>query len=305
MAVVNPVGGSGDPRRDTWVTPLWLADVISGDYEVDLDPCSNPRSHILAKDAVSLEHGGDGLFRAGEALTEGFWTQGGIIIKATADTRTFINPGYSRGQVIRWVRHYRHTDFIYLLRWAPDTEWFAELWPHCWGAWFPRKCEANPSGRINFEPPPGVATSNNPFPHALYLRTQPSGKFLDRLLAHGYLVRNDRQGTTEPNRRANEPAPAAAGGGGPNGAGTPATSGFAGIDRTAIATPRNVAWTDTGISAYIPATAAAPSRPTTRVRAFRLEDEFPEPIPAAVGCTCEDCERARANGRSEGEDVPF
>ncbi len=190
--MVNPVGGSGtEEGRDGACTPRWLAEVIG---EVGLDPCSNSRSHIQAMWKVRSDLGGDGL---GGTL-RGTFIWAGIVpprlqVKATSKWRVFVNCPYARGQVIRWVRHYRGTNFIFLLRWAPDTEWYAELWPWCWGAWFPRKCAVNPSGRINFDPPPGVEFSSNPFPHALYLRNEPTGDFLDRLLATGYLVRNERQ----------------------------------------------------------------------------------------------------------------
>lgn len=170
MATVNPVGGSGtEEGRDGWCTPAWLARVIG---RVDLDPCSNVRSHISAINEIfEVEDGLGGSHPW--APVPSHW-------------RVFCNPPYVRGQVLRWVRHYRRTNFIFLLRWAPDTEWFRELWPVCWGAWFPNV-------RINFEPPPGVESSSNPFPHALYLRREPAGEFLDRLLASGYLVRNERR----------------------------------------------------------------------------------------------------------------
>jgi len=183
---VSPYGGSGtEEGRDGWCTPRWLAEVIG---LVSFDPCSNVRSHISAGIRIGELPGYDGLYgELGQALV------GDVIYTVQPKARVFVNPPYARGQVIRWVRHYAHTNFIFLLRWAPDTVWFGELWPKCWGAWFPRKCEVNPSGRINFEPPPGVETSSNPFPHALYLRSEPAGEFLDRLLATGYLVRNERQ----------------------------------------------------------------------------------------------------------------
>lgn len=43
---------------DSTVTPKWLADMLP---EVDFDPCSNPRSHVRARWAWSLEKSIDGL----------------------------------------------------------------------------------------------------------------------------------------------------------------------------------------------------------------------------------------------------
>lgn len=184
-AGVNPVGGSGKKEaRDSACTPKWLAALIGS---VHLDPCWNPRSHIGGMFRCSLEHGGDGLARADEEprLYRGSFRWGMDAIGrnttiAGDDWEVFINPPYAAGQVIRWVRHYRHTRFIFLLRWDPSTRWFAELMPHCTHVWFPRK-------RINFEPPPGVTFSSNPFPHALYLR-DPSPELLERLAPRGRIL---------------------------------------------------------------------------------------------------------------------
>ena len=149
--------------RDSWCTPRWLADIIG---RVDLDPCGNERSHIDAESICRLVDGEDGL----ATLPKSYH-------------RVFINPPYSRGQVLRWVRHYLNTDFIFLLRWDPSTEWFAELAPRCAAFWFA-------SRRINFEPPPGVRGGSNPFPHALYLANYPEGEFLNGLRGAGYLIDN-------------------------------------------------------------------------------------------------------------------
>ncbi len=102
-----------------------------------------------------------------------------MALRACARASVFLNPGYSRGEVIKWVQHYRETRFIYLLRWAPDTKWFAALHPRCSHVWHPDR-------RIDFEPPPGVKASSNPHPHALYLR-EPSQDLLDRLDTAGYI----------------------------------------------------------------------------------------------------------------------
>ncbi len=129
------------PDRDTWCTPKWLAEAVGA---WDVDPCSNGRSHIKASTTVSLELGGDGL-----------------ALEVRPDTRVWINPPYSRGQVVRWVRAYLHTRFCFLLRFDSSTEWFALLIAHT-------AVYALPTQRVNFEPPPSVASSSNPFPHALF-----------------------------------------------------------------------------------------------------------------------------------------
>ena len=182
---VNPAGGSGGEARGTWCTPEWLAELIG---QVHLDPCSNARSHMTAALKLSLELGDDGL-DIGEGGPGG-WRMavaGGIsdpadFVHSHADdkTITYINPPFTRGEVIKWVEHYKHTRFIFCLRWAPDTRWFKTLIAECDYVWFPGK-------RIQFEPPPGVVASNNPFPHALYLR-DPAADLLARLSATGYLL---------------------------------------------------------------------------------------------------------------------
>lgn len=187
---VNPAGGSGKSEgRDSWCTPKWLADLLS---TFDLDPCSNPRSHIRASRRLMLEEESDGLYPhlgpGGYALGNGCYVTGRKTTRQYVDIvkpacRTFINPPYAHGEVIKWVRHWRHTRFCFLLRWDPSTAWFAELIPHCTHVWFPPR-------RINFEPPPGVKSSSNPFPHALYLRDPPQD-LLDRLVKNGFLLAID------------------------------------------------------------------------------------------------------------------
>ena len=132
--------------RDGACTPEWLANALG---YFDLDPCSNERSHIRAAVALMETLGDDGLI----GLTAYDW-------------RVFINPPYSRGQVIKWVRHYKHTDFTFLLRWDPSTRWFKELIAECEVVWFADE-------RIEFEPPPGITFSRNPYPHALFFKRWP------------------------------------------------------------------------------------------------------------------------------------
>lgn len=139
----NVHGGTGEPDRGTWCTPAWLAERIG---PVDLDPCSNPRSHIQAARSCQLERGEDGL---------------AIASSIPSSARVFINPPYERGAVVQWIRAYAHTRTIYLVRFDVSTDWFVELYRSA-------RLVAIPRGRrVNFEPPPGVTGSSSTFPHAL------------------------------------------------------------------------------------------------------------------------------------------
>lgn len=133
-----------EPDRNSWCTPKWIADAVG---VFDLDPASNPRSHIRAGRSCELERGEDGLTLAAEI---------------DAGQRVWINPPYARGQVIRWIRAYKHTRFCFLVKVDPSTEWFAELFEASLLILLPR------GTRIEFEPPPGVAGDSNQFPHGLF-----------------------------------------------------------------------------------------------------------------------------------------
>jgi hypothetical protein len=148
--------------RGSWCTPEWLADLIG---LVDLDPCSNGRSHVQAANTCELPF------------------TSGLLCYAPSAYVVFVNPPYGPGEVVKWVRHHRHTRFIFLLRWDPSTEWFAELHPACTHVWFPDR-------RIDFDPPPHIESSTNPFPHALYMR-DPDPALLERLRGAGYLFTVD------------------------------------------------------------------------------------------------------------------
>lgn len=142
--------------RDSWCTPKWLADKLG---YFDLDPCSNERSHVNAAVRLDGSPGKDGLA----------WP----IVRGD---KVFVNPPYSRGQVSRWVDRYAdHWDATFLLRWDPSTAWFRSLMRRVGFVFFPKD-------RIEFEPPPGVAASSNPFPHALYFTANWAyDKFASRL----------------------------------------------------------------------------------------------------------------------------
>lgn len=184
---VNPIGGSGaEEDRDSACTPEWVAKLIG---YVELDPATNERSHIYSGLHLLLSVGDNGI---DDPATPGSFRIGKSPTQSRADESyiVFCNPPYARGEVIKWVRHYRHTRFIFLLRWDPRTKWFREIIPHCTHVWFPLETKDHP-GRIEFEPPPGVTFSSNPFPHALYLR-EPSADLLARLAPHGLLLPVDK-----------------------------------------------------------------------------------------------------------------
>lgn len=147
----EPDGAIGDPEpevqadRDSWCTPFAIAQDI-GTW--DLDPCSNARSHIQATRTYDLARDEDGIKLA----------------RFVKDTdRVFINPPYScaAGGVLEWVRAYAHTRFCFLVRLDFSTQWFDELYKLAMGIYVPRR------ERVQFEPPPGVEASSNPFPHGL------------------------------------------------------------------------------------------------------------------------------------------
>lgn len=137
---------SVDPDRDAWVTPKWIADAVG---EWDLDPATNERSHIRSRATFMLDRGQDGI-----ALAR----------RVGRNTRVWCNPPFSRGQVIRFVRAYGHTNFCFLLRFDCSTEWFGELEPLCERILVPK------NQRIQFDAPHGAKASSTPFPHGLFYR---------------------------------------------------------------------------------------------------------------------------------------
>lgn len=147
-------GGSGDVDRGTWCTSKLWADRV-GPW--DLDPFSNPRSHIVSTARCMLEDGGNGLAK-GVAGT--FQTADQRLHVAMADTRVWIQPPYE--VVLDAIAHYGHTRFCALLRLDSSTEWFAKLWERT------QVIALAKGTREFFEPPPGVEGSTNPQPHALY-----------------------------------------------------------------------------------------------------------------------------------------
>lgn len=140
--------------RGSWCTPKRYADLVG---RFDLDPFSNARSHIRSALACMLERGDDGL--AGPDTGE-FWCSVNGRVLATEDWRVWIQPPYDI--VLKAIRHYGHTRFTALLRLDPSTEWFAELYKLS-------EIILVPAGdRIEFDPPPGIRASANPFPHGFF-----------------------------------------------------------------------------------------------------------------------------------------
>lgn len=164
----NVHGGSGEKPRGTFCTPRKYA-IAVGSW--DLDPFSNPRSHIVAAVRCMLEDGGDGFGDGtpGSYRTGGEVTLVQLVAVADASTHVWLQPPYERGFVERVVKHYGHTRFCALLRFAPDTEWFEQLWPRVRAIAIPRE-------RIPFETPDGVQLEDAdggedrgaPFPHVFY-----------------------------------------------------------------------------------------------------------------------------------------
>jgi hypothetical protein len=146
---VNVRGGSADPERGSWCTPSWLAEKLG---RFDLDPCSNERSHVRATRRLALTDGEDGLAEN--------WLLSPFVL---AGPRVFINPPYERGSVLRWLRAYERARWCFLLRFDPSTEWFREIYRRAALVCVTRR-------RVNFEPPPGVPASSQPFPHAVYYK---------------------------------------------------------------------------------------------------------------------------------------
>ena len=75
------------PDRDTWATPEWLTRAIG---RVDLDPCSNDRSTVLAKRTFNLDARGEDGLKLAKFVSR--------------NTRTYVNPPYGRGLVIQFIR---------------------------------------------------------------------------------------------------------------------------------------------------------------------------------------------------------
>jgi hypothetical protein len=150
----NVHGGSREKKRGAWCTPKDWAEAVG---HFDGDPFSNPRSHISSDWRCQLEDGGDGF---GDKTPGSFRLANGLLGRAGEDTKIFGQPDYRF--VLEAIAHYGHTRFCFLLRFDTRTKWFRQLY-----ALSGLVCVAR---KIEFEPPPGVDASANPFPHALFYK---------------------------------------------------------------------------------------------------------------------------------------
>lgn len=172
--VKSPHGGSKQKARGAWCTPKLIADAVG---PFDLDPFSNPRSHVQADATCMLERGDDGF---GDGKTAGSYRVNGIgEMRATEATRVWIQPDYSF--VTRAFAHYAHTRWVALLRFDPRVStWFRTIYRASGLVVALRKCE--------FEPPPGVEDFGaNPTIHALYYAN--ADDVTDAVLRLGYAWR--------------------------------------------------------------------------------------------------------------------
>ena len=154
----NVRGKSGEIARGAWCTPKHVA-IAVGPF--DVDPFSNPYSHIVSDVRCMLEDGGNGLH---DPKVPGTWHEGASrrVGCAGADSRVWIQPPYSI--VNRALDHYGHTRFTALLRFDPRVDWFKRL--------YRLSSLVCVFWEIEFEPPPGsgVTGGGNSFPHALFYR---------------------------------------------------------------------------------------------------------------------------------------
>lgn len=136
-------------QRDARCTPLRLARAIG---PVWIDVCTNDRSHIQATRDWRLERGQDAI-RGARYLPR----------RAGCPGIVFCNPPYSRGNVIRFVRAFCRTRFLFLVRQDTSTRWWRELWPYV-------GLQCTPISRVEFDMPPDVddvEDTSNPYPHVL------------------------------------------------------------------------------------------------------------------------------------------
>lgn len=166
MTQLNLAGCTGivlppnwEDGRGSWCTPKKYADLVG---HFDVDPFTNARSHISARHTCQLERGDDGF---GDGSPGSFYVSSGLGYGlAAASTRVWIQPPYDI--VLKAIRHYGHTRFTALLRLDPSTQWFEELYKLSEIILVPAR------DRIEFDPPPGVKPSSNPFPHGFFYRRE-------------------------------------------------------------------------------------------------------------------------------------
>jgi hypothetical protein len=144
--------------RGSWCTPKKYADIVG---RFLLDPFTNWRSHVEADRTCILERGDDGF---GDGTPGSFFIKGWGYGLAAASTRVWIQPPYDI--VLKAIRHYGHTRFTALLRLDPSTQWFEELYALSEIILVPAR------DRIEFDPPPGIKPSSNPFPHGFFYKRE-------------------------------------------------------------------------------------------------------------------------------------
>ena len=118
--------------RDTYCTPEWFAELLPS---VDIDPCSNPRSHVRARRRLMVENGDDGLIER--------W-----------DGTAFLNIPYSdpdpwAEKLLREWRDNHLDDVGILCNIDSSTFWwraFTSVCPH----------QLQLARRVPFEAPPGI-----------------------------------------------------------------------------------------------------------------------------------------------------
>ena len=143
--------------RGSWCKPKKYAERVG---RFDLDPFTNTRSHIVANHTCMLERGEDGF--GGLSGDPGAFYERSGPMRADEHWRVWIQPPYDI--VLKAIRHYGHTRFTALLRLDPSTQWFAELYALS-------EVVLVPAGdRIEFDPPPGIKPSSNPFPHGFFYK---------------------------------------------------------------------------------------------------------------------------------------
>ncbi len=124
--------------RDSWCTPRRITRRLP---EVDLDPCSNPRSTVKAKRTCMLERGENGLLESWEELS------------------VFVNPPWSDPLPFA-IKAWEADSFCFLVKEDPTTEWWSKLTAFpCYRFSF--------NFRVPFEPPEDVEESTNEHPSCL------------------------------------------------------------------------------------------------------------------------------------------
>lgn len=152
----RPLPCSAD--RDSWCTPPWLTDLLP---EVDLDPCSNNRSTVKARQTYDLSRHEDGL-------------------KLEWAGRVFCNCPY--GNPLPWAQKLDASPLVtacaFLINADPSTKWWRLLASRLTHALFFTK-------RIQFVPPPGAVPSTNSKPQALLMDSAFLAMCSPRLLSTG------------------------------------------------------------------------------------------------------------------------